>query len=56
MTIPSKMCSRPVSWARRTVPTWTPSDERTGVPRLSTLKEIAWPSSSVTVSQDGTPR
>jgi hypothetical protein len=37
ITIPSKMCSRALSCTRRTVPTWTPSELRTGVPRLSTL-------------------
>ena len=37
ITMPSKMCSRALSSTRRTVPTCSPSDERTGVPRRSTL-------------------
>src|SRR3954469_2371150 len=43
---PSKMFSRAFSRTRRTLPTSTPSAERTGVPRRSALYEIAWPSSN----------
>jgi len=41
ITMPSKMFSRTLSCTRATVPTSTPSLERTSVPRLSALYAIA---------------
>src|SRR3954464_5181189 len=45
-TMPSKMCERVSSSTRRTLPSSTPSAERTTVPRRSAWYEIACPSST----------